>query len=126
MNDFIHNQKTDTSTQSNEAFYCLKGQEDFIDKDNYPRCDNIDNKNVCAKKVSRVDGTIKYMIKTGDDRKLYNPDSIYGNTEHQKLLRSISRNQNSFKEVNYTAFYLYLRFLKTKNIAYLHNAEREI
>lgn len=128
MSNFIHNQNKKTSKeQTEEAYYCITGKEDYLDKDNYPRCKSEDNKNVCAKKLLRADGSTKYTIKTGDDRKLFNPESIFDSTNsNRKFLETIARNQNSFKEVNHAAFIMYIRFLKTKNTAYLHNAEREI
>lgn len=129
MDDFIYQPRPETATEeyNENAYYCISQQEDFVDNELQPRCNNEEDKRVCAKKVVRVDGSIKYLIKTGEDRKLYNPVSIYDNNrESGKFLASISRNQNSFKEVNYKSFNMYLRFLKTKNIAYLNNAEREI
>lgn len=127
MNEFIFQQKEDpTKDTSQNRYYCLHESGDCVDNEGFSFCDKEDDKRVCAKKLIRANGTIKYMIKTGEDKKLYNPVSIYDNRENKRFLETISRNQNLFKEVNYNSFYLYLRFLKTKNVAYLTNAEREI
>lgn len=128
MDDFIYKQKPETAIDNlqDDAYYCLADSGDFIDEENQPRCKKEEDKRVCAKKVTRADGTIKYLIKLSEDRKLYNPVSIYDNKENTNFLASISRNKNIFKEVNYRSFNMYLRFLKTKNVAYLNNAEREI
>lgn len=128
MNNFIYQPKPDpkNNTKQSDSYYCLNGCGDSLDDNNNSLCKNENNKNICAKKIIRDDNSIKYLIKTGDDRKLYNPISIYGSLQNKNFLESISRNQNSFKEVNSMVFDLYLRFLKTKNVAYLHQAERGI
>jgi hypothetical protein len=129
-NNYIYSPKKDQSEivddKTVNTFYCLKGCGNATDENNNHISTTEDNKAVCAKKLIRLDNTIKYLIKTGDDRKLYNPTSIYGAAQNRSFLETISRNQNSFKEVNHTVFNLYLRFLKTKNIAYLNQAERGI
>jgi hypothetical protein len=127
MNNFIYEPNPSKLNQdSNNVYYCLAGLGDHQDSEGYDVCNDDNDKRVLAKKLFRVNGTIKYLIKTAEDKKLYNPLSIYDNKDNKKFLETISRNQNSFKEVNYTSFHLYLRFLKTKNVAYLNNAEREI
>lgn len=127
MNNFIFQKKVDLTqdTQQNR-YYCLNGDGDYLDDEGFSLCKDEQDKKVCAKKMTRANGSIKYLIKTGEDKKLYNPISIYDNKDNKRFLETISRNQNLFKEVNYNSFYLYLRFLKTKNVAYLTNAEREI
>lgn len=128
MDNFIYQPKPEKNTDhlNNNAYYCMVQTGDFIDEESQPRCEKEDDKRVCAKKIVRADGTIKYLVKLSEDRKLYNPVSIYDNKDSKNFLASISRNQNIFKEVNYRSFNMYLRFLKTKNMAYLNNAEREI
>lgn len=127
MNDFIYQPKLNTKkdSESNDSYYCLAEEGDSIDSDNNSICYDENNKRICAKKIIRLNNTIKYLIKTGEDRKLYNPLSIFSQ-QNKNFLETISRNHNAFKEVNGMAFNLYLRFLKTKNEAYLHQAEREI
>lgn len=127
MDNFIFQPKPNHQiTIPDNTFYCLVGKEDFLDSDQLPRLNQENDKRLAAKKIIREDGTIKYLIRTGDDRKLYNPASIYDTVENKKFLETIARNQNNFKEVNMMTFNLYLRFLKTKNTAYLTQAEREI
>ena len=45
--------------------------------------------------------------------------------KNHKLLQTISTNDFKFKEVSSRTFDLYLQFLKTSNIAWINNAERE-
>jgi hypothetical protein len=127
MNDFIHSPKTTSTNESVvDEFYCVRGQEDFLDSNNNPRCNNENSNNVLAKKIVRDDGAIKYSLKLDNNGKIFNPISIYGSTKISSFLDRVCRSQNKYKEVNLKAFNMYLSFLKTKNIAWLHNAEREI
>lgn len=127
MNNFIYEPQPRSSySQQDNTYYCLSGLGDDTDQDNNSIVNQENDKRVCAKKLKRINGTTKYLIKLSEDRKLYNPISIYGSEKNKNFLESISRNQNLFKEVNNMTFNLYLRFLRTKNIAYLNQAEREI
>jgi hypothetical protein len=127
MNDFIHSPKnTSTNESAVDEFYCVRGQEDFLDSNNNPRCNNETSDKVLAKKIVRDDGAIKYSLKLDNNGKIFNPISIYGSTKISSFLDRVCRSQNKYKEVNLKAFNMYLSFLKTKNIAWLHNAEREI
>jgi len=125
MENFIHQHSKPKNQKNLNEYYCMIGEEDFLDKENYPRCKDEASKNICAKKVIRTDGTARYSIKTSEDRKLLNPWSIF-DPKDKKFLDSISRNQDPFIDVNYNVFGLYIKFLKTKNVAYLNNAEREM
>jgi len=109
----------------NIEFYTLYGQEDFLDNDNNPRCESENSDKVYAKRSHRDDGSIKYSIKLDSNGKIYNPISIYGVSKITSFLDRICRSQNKYKEVNEKAFSMYLKFLKTKNVAWLHNTERE-
>jgi hypothetical protein len=51
--------------------------------------------------------------------------SIYGQENNSTFLDRVCRASGKFKDVNYKTFDLYVNFLKTKNVAWLHNAERE-
>lgn len=125
MDNFIFEQSTRTPTQENE-YYTLMGMEDFQDSLNNPRINNSNDNKILAKKIVRDDNSVKFSIKLGNNGKVYNPISIYGEEKKNNFLDRICRSSNKFKEVNFKAFELYVKFLKTKNIAWLHNAEREI
>jgi hypothetical protein len=127
MEKFIFEQnRTNTKkVETREEFFTVLGNEDFLDDNSNPRITEENNNKVYAKRILRDDGSYRYSIRLATSGKLYNPLSIYDNKENKKFLETISRNQNAFREVNYTSFHLYLRFLKTKNVAYLNNAERE-
>ena len=90
--------------------YCLLGDHDFLDDQHRPRI-NISSTKTLAKSIVSS-GSTKYFIKTGKYNKIYNPIGMYSEWE--------------FKEVNQKIFDLYLKFLTSKNIAWLNNAEREL
>ena len=122
---FIFEQSAKNIIQENE-YYTLSGLEDFQDDLNNPRIKNSEDTKILAKKIIRDNNHIKFSIKLGNNGKIYNPISIYGEEKKSNFLDRICRNSNKFKEVNSKAFDLYIKFLKTKNIAWLHNAEREM
>ena len=104
--------------------YTLSGQEDYIDSRSNPRV-NTDGDNVLAKRLLRNNGTTKYSIRLDSNNKLFNPISIYDKNNTKNFLERVCRSDNKFTEVNAKTFEMYIQFLKTKNVAYLHNAERE-
>lgn len=125
MTDFIHKQDN-TETDKNIELYTIIDKHDYLDTDSLPRCSKENSSNVLAKKIYRDDGSIRYSIKLDNNGKIYNPLSIYGETKISSFLDRVCRSQNKYKDVNQKAFNMYLNFLKTKNIAWLHNAEREV
>jgi hypothetical protein len=130
MSDFIYSSKknpqnNNKSQDPENQHFCLKDHAEFIDSDNNPRVDNENSDKVLAKKIIRDDSTYRFYIKLDNQGKLYNPLSIYGETKQSSFLDRVCRSQNKFKEVNEKAFNMYLSFLKTKNIAWFNNAERE-
>lgn len=107
--------------------YTIIGEEDDID-DGIP-IRNTDDDKVYAKKVQRADASFKYLIRLDPTAKLFNPLSIYDETDKRQItefLNSVCRTNKRFKEVNFKTFELYLKFLSTKNTSWLYNAEREI
>lgn len=105
-------------------YFTLDGsQETYFD--NIPLRNQDDNL-VYAKKYRKIDGSYKYMIKLANNGKLYNPISIYGEEKTNTFLDSVCKSSTKFKTVNEKAFNFYIQFLTSKNIAYYHNAEREV
>ena len=107
-----------------EILYTISGQEDFLDKQELPRLKTNSDK-TCAKHVTRIDGSIKYLIRTGLDKKLYNPLSPIDKESNRSFLDRVSRSNDRFRMVNQKAFEWYLKFLQSKNVSWLYNAERE-
>lgn len=123
MSDFIYTNQNMLINNENE-FYCISGDEDFKDLKNNPRIKVENDKKVVAKKIYREDGSVRYSIKC-DSGKFVNPISIYGSKQDNTFLDRICRSNEKFKEVNLKVFEMYLKFLRTKNTAWLNNAERE-
>lgn len=128
MDNFIFKPNSLFNDKSNnlesEEYYTFSGLGDFTDTDGNNRAKE-ENDSVVAKKTVRKNGSIKYTIRLGNDSKFYNPVSIYDNKQDHTFLDRICRSNDRFKEVNLKVFNLYLQFLKTKNTAWLNNAERE-
>lgn len=115
------------NTTENTEFYTISGEEDHIINGIPIR--NLDDDKVYAKKIQRADASLRYLIRLDPTAKLFNPLSIYDGTDKRQVtefLNTVCRTNKKFREVNYKVFELYLRFLSTKNISWLHNAEREI
>jgi hypothetical protein len=125
MDDFTFEHKHIISNQENE-FYTLVGLEDFTDISNNPRITDENDAKILAKKIIREDKSVRFSVKLASNGKMYNPVSIYGQEKTSNFLDRICRNTNKFRDVNSKAFDLYVKFLKTKNTAWLNNAEREM
>lgn len=116
-----HNNITEDCLE--EQFFTISGLEEFL-YNGVPRRQQNDQ-HVYAKRIQKKDGTYKLSIKTGSNGKLYNPISIYGEDTKSTLLDSVCKSNDKFKTVNNKTFEWYLKFLSTKNLAWLYNAERE-
>lgn len=124
MSNYIYSPGIDKNNFINE-FYTINGMEDFIDNNNNPRLNKETDDNIFAKKTTRSDGSVRYSVRLAKDGKIYNPMSIYGQEVASNFLDRVCRASGKFKDVNYKTFDMYINFLKTKNVAWLHNAERE-
>jgi hypothetical protein len=112
------------TTSSDTRFYTLLGKHDFVDENQNPRA-KTENKNVVAKSISK-DNKDRFLIKIGTYGKIFNPIGLFSEGNNQKFISKIGKKQFEFKEVNKKVFDMYVRFLTTKNLAWLNNAEREM
>lgn len=126
LDDFIFTPNTNkpTAIQRTESFYCFLGDHEFLDQNNNPRISKETSK-VLAKVVNTSTYT-KYFIKTGIYGRIYNPIGMYSEGKENQFLAKIGKSEWNFKEVNKGIFDQYVNFLRTKNIAWLNNAEREL
>lgn len=122
-NIFQPNPQKNLETKEIE-FYTLVGKHKFIDEDKNPRLTK-DGDNVFAKKII-TNNIKKYYIKVGTYGKVYNPIGLFSEGTANKFLARAGKKAWEFKEVNSKVFDMYIKFLKTKNIAWLNNAEREM
>lgn len=112
--------KNSTEKTITNKYYTLYGMEDYVDDEGNTR-QNTENKNTFAKTSNG-----KFLVKIGLDNRVYNPLGLFSEGKANKVLSKIGKNEFNFKRVNSRVFDLYLSFLRTKNIAWLNNANREI
>jgi len=128
---------SESSKLQNNKFYCLLGNEDYIDEEGFPRC-NVDNQEVSAKIVfskkskhfadtDRIYG--RYYIKLDPNSKIFNPKPILSSIKDKdslNFINNVCKNDWVFKEVTPQIFQKYITFLKTKNLSWLKEAQREL
>ena len=112
------------SHTTKEYYYCVFGEHDFIDTDNNPRMNKEAPKTLA--KYIETETYKKYLIKVGTHGRIYNPMGMYSEGNEAKFLAKIGKHEWSFKSVNKDIFDKYINFLRTKNIAWLNNAERDM
>lgn len=120
-NIFKINNKTDDVL--NYVYYTALGDHESIDEDGNPRVNNKEN---CLAYIRENDKDKQYYIKVGTYGKIYNPIGLFSEGKSKKFLSKIGKNEYTFSKVNQKVFDLYVNFLRTKNIAWLNNAEREL
>lgn len=129
INDFIYRSdkttKEHTPEQDTNKYYTCFGDQEWIDDDGYSRVNSKSDKIYAQAKDSEHGGT-NYFVKSNRYGKLYNPTGMYTEGQHKRFNKMIGANEFQFKKVNLRVFELYISFLKTKNVAWLNNAEREL
>ena len=123
MDSFIF-QQANSPKETEEKYYCILGSEDYVDDEGFPRKKNIDNSVVARSTPGR--DSCRHFIRISQNKKLYNPISVMDDDRSSDFLDSVCRSSDSFKSVNNKIFSMYLNFLISKNIAWLHRAEREM
>lgn len=126
--DFIFrpngNSEETTTETVQDKFYTVIGEQEFLDEDGYSRVNENSNR-IYAKSVGS-EGVVKYYVKSSKYGQLYNPIGLYSEGKHNRYNKILGADEYKFKRVNARIFELYINFLKTKNIAWINNAEREI
>ncbi len=116
--------------------FTLFGKHHDIDEHGYPILYDVeyedeqieyaeDSANAYAK-VVYIRGKSKYYIKASSDGDMYNPIGLYEGGGKDTKRVNLGRPEWEFEEVRKRPFEFYINFLKTKNQAYLINAEREV
>jgi len=124
-----------SNEELNESVYkpSPKGENEIQDKDNrdfiayttlLEEVDESDS-SAYAKSVNNNGKTI-YYVKQNKYGRLYNPSGMYSEGNESKQLRHAGRPNWVFRDVEKKVFDYYLKFLETKNEAWLNNAEREL
>lgn len=123
-NDFFIQHKQEEDTDKITEFFTLIGKHEYVDENHNPRASK-ETKEVCAKKVIG-EKTTKFYIKTGLYGKIYDPIGLFSEGTGSKILTRSGKKAWEFKQVNSKVFDMYISFLRTKNKAWLNNAEREL
>ena len=121
----INSGKSKDDKRTVEVF-TISGKQTWKCDDGYPRLDESQDEHydAYAKKVT-IGSREKYYVKRGRYGKLFNPIGMYSEGTAKKQLRHAGRPEWEFKETNQQVFNKYIKFLKTKNSAWLNNAERD-
>lgn len=122
---FIFNQKPEVenpadNTKLTSEYFTILGEHEFLDENNRPRA-KTESKKVLAKKENN-----KFYVKIGAYNRLLNPMGLFSEGNENKFLARFGKNEWVFKDVNANVFDMYVKFLSTKNLAWLNNAEREM
>ena len=126
----IDKDKDVKETKRTEVIYTITGQQDYLEGDKYP-CVQMDaetakeSSSAFAMQIT-IGKRTKYYAKRGRHGRLYNPLGMFSEGMAAKRLGHAGRLEWRFIEIGERAFSFYRDFLRTKNIAYLHNAEREL
>ena len=126
----INKEKTKKKAKRTEIVYTITGKQEYLENDQYP-CIKLDaekaqeSPDAFAIKIT-VGKRTKYYAKRGKHGRLYNPIGMFSEGMAQKRLGHAGKLEWRFTEVGEKVFNFYRNFLRTKNIAYLHNAEREL
>ena len=129
----INNKKTTKKAKRKEVVYTIAGKQEYFeqtDKAKYP-CIKLDSDaaqespDAFAMKIT-IGKRIKYYAKRGKHGRLYNPIGMFSEGMASKRLGHAGKLEWRFTEVGERVFLFYRDFLRTKNIAHLHNAEREL
>jgi hypothetical protein len=123
---FIFQQKEinyDTLNNIDE-FYTIEGDHDYHDDNHNPRTIK-DNKKTLAKKLFTENKKPRYLIKMNTAGKLHNPLSIVSQQKMTGNFLDRKCREPKFKSVSNKTFIMYINFLRTKNLSWLYNADRE-
>lgn len=115
--------ETINSNDQNDKFYTVIGEQEFIDDNKMPRTNS--ESNALAKAII-TNGELQYFAKINAYGKLFNPMGMFSEGKSNKFLSRIGRNEYNFKRVTLRTFELYTSFLKSRNVAWINQAEREL
>ena len=111
--------------------YTVIGQEDYIEDDSGLPCLSVDldeaniDPYAHAMKIVGEAGR-RFFVKQGPYGKLFNPLGFFSEGHESKVSRHTGRLKWELKEVKEKVFDFYVNFLRTKNLSYINNAEREL
>lgn len=131
MTTFKINKDRDDSAVPVVSVYTFLGEQDRLDQQGFPILDLEYDDDVFeepdAYAVKLVKGQkTNYYVKRGKYGKLFNPIGMYSEGRKHQQMRHAGRPEWRLEPTSEKIFTYYIQFLKTKNAAWLNNAEREI
>lgn len=123
MTDIFHIKQTNTDSIEHK-YYTVFGSHTGMDDEGNPICKDHTKALAYSKNVNNEQK--QYYIKVGLHGKIFNPIGLYSEGKQNKFLSKIGKEEYIFRKVNSKVFDMYLNFLRTKNLAWLNNAEREL
>tara|TARA_R100000995_G_scaffold82725_2_gene57059 strand:+ start:469 stop:861 length:393 start_codon:yes stop_codon:yes gene_type:complete len=121
-----NNQEGTTEEDNGDRLYTIHGKHDFIDNSGFPRVEDADKGAYIHAKEIVLDKSKRYYVKVGKHGRLFNPIGIYSEGSEYKKSNHTGNKEWKLRKTNKKSFELYKNFLKTKNTAWLLNAEREM
>lgn len=121
-NEEFGNPNEETTVEN--KFYTILGKQDFVDGDGYTRAHEENVNNHLAKLQLLNNTKPRYFVKMSEFGSLLNPISSMNQSSYS--FKKADFVNGKYIEVNKRVFKLYIDFLKTKNNAYLINAEKEM
>lgn len=126
MDNSLFKIKNDNTTPTlSYIYYTIFGKHDGLDEYGNPITNDV-RRGFAYKRLNSADQSENYFLKIGLYGKIFNPMGLYSEGKENKFLSKIGKSEYNFTKVNQKVFDMYLNFLRTKNIAWLNNAEREL
>jgi|TARA_R110000824_G_scaffold10866_1_gene47555 hypothetical protein len=128
---FIIDPSKEPPEERTVTVYTIIGQEDYIEDGSELPCLSIDldeaniDPYAHAMKIGGEAGC-RFFVKQGPYGKLFNPLGFFSEGQESKVSRHRGHLEWKLKEVKEKVFNFYVNFLRTKNLSYIHNAEREL
>lgn len=131
MTNFKINSNKKDAPDVTVQVYTYWGEHEYLDEDGYPMLNIEDIEDVFnstdAYAIKFIRGAkTNYYVKRGKHGRLYNPIGMYSEGNSKKQLKHAGKPEWNFNPTNEKIFNYYINFLKTKNAAWLNNAEREV
>lgn len=123
MSDIFEINPEKEQTSLEYEYYTVIGKQNFMDNDKNPR---VNEQKSCLAYAKTTETEKQFYIKVGLYGKIYNPIGLYSEGRANKFLSKVGKAEYNFTRVNQKVFDMYINFLRTKNIAWLNNAEREL
>lgn len=136
-NNCIFTMNKEQNDPHEELYYTLKGYEEFLDNEGNPRTENSQSPHIAAKCIRNKKSKhfqqdvyyYSFYIRSTPNDTLYNPIETFSDVKNKRqfdFIDKVCKEKWTFKEVTQATFKKYLEFLKTKQTAWLKDAERDL